>query len=156
MTRGMSASLVAGGVACLVALAAQGCSLAEVESMAGVQPGVSGEIVVRWADGEETALRPEACLSGDRANFRGADLVSPPYVLRVVAEPLEGLGVAVLGREGARPVFRSSSCAELRGDVQRSGWRVNDVWDVSGYLEADCRLASGEELHGRVTFEHCH
>ena len=145
------------GIACVMAVVALGCSLGDVESMVGVQPGVTGKMVVRWANGEESALTPEACISGDRANFRGADLLAPPYVLRVAAEPLEGIGVAVIGSDdGARAVFRSSSCTGLRGDVQRSGWRVNDVWDVSGFVEADCRLASGEELHGKLTFDHCH
>jgi hypothetical protein len=65
--------------------------------------------------------------------------------------------VAVIASDrGERRVFRASSCAVLAGDVQRTAWRVNDVWDVSGYFEADCRLPSGEGLLGKVTFEHCH
>ncbi len=148
-------------VVSLAALAAQGCSLdalaRQAESMTGTRPELEGSVVLRWGDGEEIALRPDLCLSGDRGNFRGVDLVSPSYVVRVAAEPLEGLGVAVIETEGARrPIFRASSCATLRGDVQRTGWRVNDVWDVSGFIEADCRLPSGEELRGRITFEHCH
>ncbi|HEX9669562.1 MAG TPA: hypothetical protein VGC93_08770 [Thermoanaerobaculia bacterium] len=128
-----------------------------MESMAGLRPALEGEMVLRWGGGEETALRPEICLSGDRANFRGVDLLAPPYVVRVVAEPLAGLGVVVIDTESdRRPVFRSSSCAVLRGDVQRGGWRVNDIWDVSGYVEVDCRLTSGEELEGKISFAHCH
>jgi hypothetical protein len=131
--------------------------MARLESMVGVQAAVSGDAVVRQADGAETVLRPQACLSGDRANFRGVDLLSPPYVLRVAADPLEGLGVAVIAADGGeRLVFRASSCAVLAGDVQRTGWRVNDVWDVSGNFEVDCRLPSGEGLTGKFTFEHCH
>jgi len=112
---------------------------------------------VRWADGHESSLAPESCLSGDRANFHGVDLVAPPYVLRVVAEPLEGLGAVVIDTGSrARTLFRAASCKVLRGDIQRTGWRVNDVEDVSGDLEADCRLPSGEELHGKISFAHCH
>ena len=149
------------GLCVVAALAVQGCSMASMvsgmESMAGLQPALEGEMALRWAGGEETALTPEICLSGDRANFRGVDLLAPPYVLRVVAEPLEGLGAAVIDTESERRlVFRSSSCAVLRGDVQRGGWRVNDIWDVSGYVEVDCRLTSGEELEGRISFAHCH
>lgn len=154
-------AILGNGLCVVAALAVQGCSLASMvrgmESMTGLRPALEGEVVLRWADGEETALTPEVCLSGDRANFRGVDLLAPPYVLRVVAEPLAGLGVVVIDTEGdRRPIFRSSSCAVLRGDVQRGGWRVNDVWDVSGYVEVDCRLTSGEELEGRISFAHCH
>ena len=123
----------------------------------GVRTTIEGHMVVRWADGHETSLAPEACLSGDRASFHGVDLVAPPYILRVVAEPLEGIGAAVIDTgSGGRTVFRAASCKVLRGDVQRTGWQVNDIQDVSGHLEADCRLASGEEIHGNIGFEHCH
>jgi hypothetical protein len=151
------ATLVLLALAALATLTAQGCSAARVESTFGVGTATDGHMLVRWADGRETSLAPEACLSGDRANFHGVDLVAPPYVLRVVAEPLEGIAAAVIDTgSGARTVFRAASCKLLRGDVQRTGWRVNDLNDVSGHLEADCRLPSGEELHGKASFEHCH
>ena len=131
--------------------------MAGLESAVGVGTTMEGEVLVRSADGRETALAPETCLSGDHANFRGVDLLAPPYVLRIAAEPLEGLGVALIDTgSGARTIFRSAACTTLRGDVQRTGWEVNDVHDVSGHLEADCRLPSGEELRGKISFAHCH
>lgn len=145
------------GLLALATLASQGCSTSGLMSTAGEGKAMEGQISVRWADGQETPIEPEACLSGDRANFRGVDLVAPPHVLRVVAEPLDGIGAAVIDTgSGARTIFRSASCTVLRGDIQRSGWTVNDIYDVSGSLEADCRLASGEELHGKISFAHCH
>jgi hypothetical protein len=128
-----------------------------MESALGMGTRIDGSVEVRWADGHETSLLPQACLSGDRASFHGVELVAPPYVLRIVSEPLEGIAAAVIDTgSGARILFRSASCKVLRGDIQRTGWRVNDLYDVSGFLEADCRLDSGEELHGKTRFEHCH
>ena len=142
----------------LLALLLQGCSLSGLERAVGVSTSVQGEILARGEKAGELLLRPEACLSGDRGNFRGVDLLAPPLVLRVVAEPVEGLAVALIDSASGerRGIFRRSDCSVLRGDVQRTGWRVNDVADVSGFVEAECRLASGEELVGSIQFEHCH
>lgn len=140
-------------------LVLQGCSLSSLERTVGVgTSSTDGELLVRGEKAGELLLRPEACLSGDRGNFRGVDLLAPPLVLRVVAEPIEGLVVALIDSESGerRGIFRRSDCNVLRGDVQRTGWRVNNVADVSGFLEAECRLASGEELLGSIAFEHCH
>lgn len=143
----------------LLAFLLQGCSLSGLERTVGVSTSTRGEIRVRGAGEQgELLFQPGACLSGDSANFRGVDLVTPQLVLRVVAEPLEGLAVALIDvASGARRgVFRRSDCTVLRGDVQRTAWSVNNVADVSGFVEAECRLASGEELAGSITFEHCH
>ncbi len=142
----------------LLAFLLQGCSMNGLEKAVGVSTSTHGEIRMRSGKADEILFQPEACLSGDRANFRGVDLVSPQLVLRVVAEPLEGLAVALIDVASGerRGVFRRSDCTVLRGDVQRTAWRVNNIADVSGFVEADCRLASGEELAGSITFEHCH
>ena len=142
----------------LLVLLFEGCSLGTLERAVGVGTSTRGEILVRGEKVGELLLRPEACLSGDRGSFRGVDLLAPPFVLRVVAEPIEGLAVVLIDSESGerRGIFRRSACAVLRGDVQRTGWRVNDVADVSGFVEIECRLPSGEELLGSITFEHCH
>ena len=133
------------------------CSLRGLEAVSGIEPTVRGEIAWRAADGRRVEFAGATCVSGDRASFRGVDLVAPPWVLRIAADPLEGLGAVVLGDlDGERHVFRAGDCRELAGDVQRTGWRVNDVWDVTGHLTADCRLDSGVELVGSVSFDHCH
>lgn len=142
----------------LVSLSAQGCSLAGLERSIGVDTSTSGEVLIRSSEAGELLLRPEACVSGDRANFRGVDLFAPGFVLRVAAEPIEGLAVALIDAETGdrRGIFRRSDCRLLRGDIQRTGWRINNVADVSGYLEADCLLTDGRELRGKIVFEHCH
>lgn len=141
-----------------MALALQGCSLNSLEGALGVAATTSGEVAVQGAATGELALEPEACVSGDRGNFRGVDLVAPPLVFRVVAEPLEGLAVALIDIESGerRGVFRRRDCTVLRGDVQRTGWRINNVDAVSGFIELDCRLSTGEAVSGSVTFESCH
>jgi hypothetical protein len=141
-----------------LALVFQGCSLNSLERTVGVGTSTRGEILVRGEKAGEFLLRPEACLSGDRGNFRGVDLLAPPLILRLVAEPLEGLAVALIDAESGerRAVFRRSDCSVLRGDVQRSGWRVNNIADVSGFVEVECQLPAGEEILGSIAFEHCH
>lgn len=142
----------------VAALVLQGCSLHGLERAVGVSPSIQGEVLVRGSRVGELTLRPEACLSGDRGNFRGVDLVAPPLVLRLAAEPIDGLAVAVIDTESGerRGVFRRADCEVLRGDVQRTGWLINQVQDVSGFVEVDCRAPSGEEIEGSITFTHCH
>ena len=140
-----------------LAFAASSCSLTQVEEATGIRPTVQGDIVWRVPDGSQVAFADAECVSGDRASFRGVDLIAPGWVLRVAADPLEGIGAAVIRRDdGGRHVFRAADCSTLSGDVQRTGWQVNDVWDVSGHLAADCRLDSGAELVGEISFTHCH
>jgi hypothetical protein len=136
----------------------QGCSFAGLESAVGVAGSTRGEMRVRGVLAAELRLRPEACISGDRGNFRGVDLIAPPLVLRVAAEPIDGLALALIDAESGerRAIFRRSDCKTLRGDVQRTGWRINEVADVSGFVEVDCRLPSGVEMEGSIAFEHCH
>lgn len=142
----------------VVALVLHGCSLHSLERAVGVSSSVQGEVLVRGSRVGELTLRPQACLSGDRGNFRGVDLLAPPLVLRLAAEPIDGLAVALIDAESGerRGVFRRPDCTVLRGDVQRTGWLVNQVQDVSGFLEVDCRSQSGEEIRGAISFEHCH
>lgn len=146
----------------LVALGAQGCSLngfqEGVERTVGVATAIRGDLTMRGDQGSEILVQPEACRSGDRANFRGVDLLSEGLVVRVVAEPIDGIAVALIDAETGerRGIFRRSDCTVLRGDIQRTGWQINDVADVSGNLEADCRLPSGQQLRGKLVFEHCH
>ncbi|MFN7970961.1 MAG: hypothetical protein U0166_01185 [Acidobacteriota bacterium] len=134
------------------------CSMARLESMTGVKPAASGEITVPWGTDGDQPFSPVECLSGDRANFRGVDLLSPTLIVRVVGDPLEGVSVAFIDpATGARhAVLRPSDCPGLVGDIQRTGWRVNHVADVSGFVEIDCLSPSGQKLKGRISFEHCH
>ena len=131
--------------------------MAGLDSAVGVSAALRGEMRVRGVQSTET-LRPEACLSGDRGSFRGVDLIAPPLVLRVAAEPIDGLALALIDTESGerRGIFRRADCTTLRGDVQRTGWRVNEVADVSGFVEVDCALSSGVEIEGSIAFEHCH
>ena len=142
----------------LLALLLQGCSLVGLERAVGVSAATHGEMVVRGMQSTELTLRPQACISGDRGNFRGVDLIAQPLVLRVAAEPIDGLALALIDADSGerRGIFRRADCKTLRGDVQRTGWRINEVADVSGFVEVDCRLPSGVEMEGSIVFEHCH
>ncbi len=157
-SRGTGAPTKAWACACLgLACALGGCSLQSMTRTLNIETSVRGEIVGRTAPNGEFVLRPRSCRSGDIANFRGVDLFGAALVVRVVADPLGGLGVALLEADSGdrRGIFRRENCTLLRGDVQRTGWRINDVAAVSGFVELECRLASGEEVAGAIFFEHC-
>ena len=141
-----------------LALVLQGCSLSRLERTIGVGTSTRGEVRVRGGKLGDFVLRPEACLSGDRGMFRGVDLLAPPLILRVVGEPIDGLAAALINSESGerRGIFRRSDCSVLRGDIQRTGWRINEIADLSGFVEIECRLPSGEEIEGSIAFEHCH
>ena len=142
----------------MLALAVQGCSLHGLERAIGVSTSVRGEIVVRGTQAGELTLQPRECLSGDRGTFRGVDLPAPPFVLRLAAEPIEGLAIALIDADTGerRGIFRRPDCKTLRGDVQRTGWQVNQINDVTGFVEVDCKSREGVEIVGSIVFAHCH
>ena len=152
-----SASRVLSWLGC-IALGLQGCSLVHLEKTLGVNTSTSGEVQIRGGKLGELSLRPVVCLSGDRGMFRGVDLVAPPLIVRVAGEPIDGLAAALIDSASGerRGVFRRRDCNILRGDIQRTGWRINEIADLSGFVDIDCRLPSGEEIRGSITFEHCH
>ena len=142
----------------MLALAVQGCSLHGLEAAVGVSTSIEGEIVIRGSEIGELTLRPQSCLSGDRGTFRGVDLPVPPFILRVAAEPIEGLAVALIDADTGerRGIFRRPDCRTLRGDVQRTGWQINHVDDVTGFVEVDCKSREGVQILGSIAFAHCH
>jgi hypothetical protein len=142
----------------LMTVFVQGCSLSRLESMVGVSTVTTGEISAPWGTDADHWFTPDSCLSGDRASFRGVELSSPTLILCVVAEPLEGLSVAFIDPPtGERhAIFRHSSCPSLRGDVQRTAWRINGIADVSGFVEMECLSPTGSVITGRIVFKNCH
>jgi hypothetical protein len=109
--------------------------------------------------GQKT-FQPTSCYSGDREYFFGVDLTSKvdPMQIRILQDPVKGTFVKVItGAEGTSSelLFDGVSCKVLRGNLQQTKWRVNDIRDMSGELELDCD-ASGETIRGTIVFHHCH
>ncbi len=47
-------------------------------------------------------------------------------------------------------------CSVLDADVHPTNWVVNTVRAVSGYVNAECRSASGQAISLHARFTHCH
>jgi hypothetical protein len=116
----------------------------------GVAPGAGLTIGDR-------VLPVTGCRSGDHSHFLGADLVgaSGEPLLRVLIDPLEGPRLRLLGRSG-RAVLGPDQCPELRASVHDTGWRVNEIRDVAGEVQARCTLEDGAMLEAHIVFDHCH
>ena len=116
----------------------------------GVAPGAGLTIGDR-------VLPVTGCRSGDHGHFLGADLIgaSGEPLLRVLIDPLDGPRLRLLGRSGGA-VLGPDQCPELRASVHDTGWRVNEIRDVAGEVQARCTLEDGARLEAHIVFDHCH
>lgn len=150
----------------VLALLLSGCGVpaAVREAKDVANPSVAGELTLRAPEGEPVVWRPDACFSGEHEQFFGFILASnglrsngSPVVLRAVVDPLDGSGLRVVGLEGADDlVVRPSQCERLDLVVEPTGWRVNDIQDLSGTLDVSCSTADGTSVEGSVEVRHCH
>ena len=142
------------------ALLLSGCGMSSAlrEAKDVANSSVSGELSIRTAQGEPVAWKPDTCLSGEYEQFFGFILRSngSPVILRAVIDPLDGPGLRVVGLESADGVvFRPSLCERLELAVEPTGWRVNEIQDLSGRLDVRCATADGS-VEGWVEVRHCH
>jgi hypothetical protein len=154
----------------LLALLLSGCGLSSAlrEAKDVASPSIAGELTVRAPQGGPVTWRPDACLSGEHEQFFGFILGSKglgsngsPVVLRAVVDPLDGPGLRVVGLEGPPAwssglVVRPDQCERLDLVVEPTGWRVNDIQDLSGTLDVSCTTADGASIEGSVEVRHCH
>lgn len=144
----------------ILAILLSGCGLSSAlrEAKDVASPSVSGELAIRSPQEEPVSWNPDACLSGEYEQFFGFILRSDgsPVVLRAVVDPLDGPGLRVVGLSGAAAVFRPELCEKLELVVEPTGWRVNDIQDLSGRLDVSCRSEDGGSVEGSVEVHHCH
>jgi hypothetical protein len=142
----------------LAALAHAGC----VTSTASHAPaGTLGTLELRSTSIGTRTLQPAACRSGERQMFLGADFLDPREGLtaRLLVEPT---GLAALrvfpGGQPLDPgvIFRKTDCATFQLSLARTGWRIDDVYDLRATLEVDCQGPSGDFIKGRLAVDHCH
>jgi hypothetical protein len=154
MTRRLAAVLWLGvlplHVGCVGALMHAGTATATPDSDAPASLSV---------DGRDYALA--VCHSGDRSYFLGVDLEdhAEQAALRVLVEPIDGprLKVVLFDKESPKSIkLDRNSCRRLDVEVQPTGWRVNEVVDLSGSVDADCTSDSGIEVVAHAQFKHCH
>jgi len=108
----------------------------------------------------ERQYQLDACSSGDLQQFLGVDLVDRKAgaFVRLVMDPLEGPRLRVAFREtGTRGlVLGPEQCSRLEAAARPTGWEVNTVRDVSGFVDAECTGGEGETIRVHVRFSHCH
>jgi len=103
----------------------------------------------------------DACSSGDLQQFLGVDLADRKAgaTVRLVIDPLDGPRLRVAFREtGTRQalVLGPEQCSRLEAAAGPTGWEVNTVRDVSGFVDAECTSGEGETIRLHVRFSHCH
>jgi len=106
-------------------------------------------------------LTPTACASGERQLFLGADFLegSRGTVLRLILQPSGEATLRVFNATSPLDpgiVFQRTACSKALVSLERTGWRIDDIYDLRVSLDLDCRNASGDSLRGTLSVAHCH
>lgn len=129
-------------------------------SLETAKNGSTGTVRVTSAALGNHELTPSGCVSGERQVFLGADFVQAGGITtRLIVDPA---GAATLRFfDGARPLepgvlFHRGDCERFELSMERTGWRINDVYDLRVRLGFACRTPSGEAAEGSLVADHCH
>ena len=130
-------------------------------ALVGGDNAPKGRIQVTSVSFGNVALTPAACASGEHQLFLGADFIDTARstTLRLILEPAGEATMRVF--DTAHPlkpgiVVNHAACSKVLISFERTGWRINDIYDVRMSLDVDCRTASGDTLQGTLTVAHCH
>ena len=52
--------------------------------------------------------------------------------------------------------FTRAACETFEISLKRTGWQINEIYDLQVSLRFDCRTESGDTASGQVAAEHCH
>jgi hypothetical protein len=106
-------------------------------------------------------LVPTACASGEQQLFLGADFLdtSQGLTMRLILDPTGSASIRVF--RSSNPLDRGvlierPDCDDLQLSLERTGWRINDIFDLRVRIELDCHAASGDSLQGKLAVDHCH
>ena len=138
----------------------QGACFASVPGLSRDAPPIGALAFATPALGEQT-LAPASCLSGEHQLFLGADFVDPGsgWTARLLLEPTGAASLRVF--EAARPlepgvVFDRHDCSTFQLSLERTGWQIDEIYDLRVSLDVDCRNAAGDSAKGRLAVDHCH
>lgn len=141
-----------------LAVLSAGCVVGTALQAAKSEP--AGSVTLRSQALGERTLKPSACRSGEHQLFLGADFLdSQGITTRLIVDPT---GAATLRFfDAAHPLdpgvlFRRQDCGRLGLSLDRTGWKINDVYDLHVSLDFDCRDASGDTAAGQLAADHCH
>jgi hypothetical protein len=135
-----------------------GCVVGTVLSAEKSAP--AGSVELRSPSLGDRTLTPTACRSGEHQLFLGADFLDAQgLTTRLIVEPT---GLASLRFfAAAHPLdpgilFHRQDCGRFELSLDRTGWRINDIYDLHLSLDFECRAASGEAATGHLVADHCH
>jgi hypothetical protein len=144
-------------VACM-ALLHFGCVVNSAIEAARDQP--QGRATITHANGSIRDFEALSCRSGEHQVFLGADFVdSANQVVRLVLDPQ---GTATLRFfDSSQPLeqgllFIQSDCEPFELSLNRTGWQIDDIYDLSVSIAFSCRLPSGATAAGTLVATHCH
>ncbi len=135
-------------------------SAPEPASSAKNEPVISGRLEFAGPTFGTQSFEPKACASGEHEVFLGADFSSPGsrVVARIAVDPLEGPGARIFDKEARFEkalVLRRETCQNFHFALDRSGWRINDVYVLKVHLELDCSLPNGDTVKGSLDAASC-
>ena len=130
-------------------------------ALVGSDSGPTGKMQITSATFGNVTLTPAACESGEHQLFLGADFLDGARgtALRLILEPTGEATLRVYNTANPlRPgiVIPHTACSKILISFERTGWRINDFYDVRVSLDVDCRTASGDSLQGTLGAAHCH
>jgi hypothetical protein len=105
-------------------------------------------------------LLPTACVSGERHLFLGVDFLGDQGITtRLIVDPTGAASLRLFAAD--RPLdqgvlFHRQDCSRFQLSLDRTGWRIDEVYDLRVSFDFDCRTAAGDAAKGALVAAHCH
>ena len=125
-------------------------------------PSVGGTLALSGPTFGPQTLGASEFRSGERELFLGADFsgaVGSPLIARLAVDPLSGPGVRIFRTSepfATALLLRRSDCSVFHFSLERTGWRINDIYALRVSLELSCSLPSGDTVQGSLTAASCY
>ncbi|MFL6235167.1 MAG: hypothetical protein ACJ76N_18675 [Thermoanaerobaculia bacterium] len=129
-------------------------------ALQAVKAEPAGSATLRSQALGERTLKPAACQSGEHQLFLGADFLdSQGITTRLIVDPTGAVSLRLF--DAAHPLdpgvlFRRQDCGRFELSLDRTGWKINDFYDLHVSLDFECRNASGDTAAGHLATDHCH
>ena len=129
--------------------------------LVGCSNKLSGELTV--SGGEHTfSIHPDACVSGERQGFFGADLYEEyddGKLVRLIYDAHSDYTVRfnIPGTDESYLISKDTKgCDVFEARVQEQSSEINNVTNVEGIVRLDCNIAGLGKVKADLTFGNCH
>jgi hypothetical protein len=146
----------------IASLLLSGCVVGPALQAVKAEP--AGSVTLRSQALGDRTLKPTACRSGEHEVFLGADFLDDQgdnqgITTRLIVEPTGAVSLRLF--DAAHPLdpgllFHRQDCGRFELSLDRTGWQINDFYDLRVSLDFDCRTASGDTAAGHLATDHCH